>query len=258
MLVDSHCHLNFPDFAHDLEAVVTRAGENDVKIMQTIGTKILEFPGVLAVAEKFPNIYCSVGVHPHETEKEQVALPDLIRLTENPKVIGIGETGLDYFYEHSPRDLQKKSFLTHIAAARKTGLPLIIHTRNADDDMAEILESEMKKEKFTGLLHCFTSSEALAEKAISLGFYISISGIVTFKKSEELQNLVKKLPLSSLLVETDSPYLAPIPHRGKRNEPAFTKHTAEFIANLKCIPYAEVAKVTTDNFFNLFTKAQRV
>jgi len=258
MLVDSHCHLNFPDFAADLDAVVARAGENGVGVMQTIGTKISEFPGVLAVASKFPNIYCSVGIHPHEVEKEKVTLEELIKLTENPKVIGIGETGLDYFYEHSPRLKQKESFLIHIEAARKTGLPLIIHTRNADDDMAEILESEMQKGNFTGLLHCFTSSEKLAEKAIALGLYISISGIVTFKKAEELQALVKKLPLSIILVETDAPYLAPNPERGKRNEPAFTRHTAEFIAGLKGVTYEEVASATTENFFKLFTKAARI
>ena len=247
----------FPDFAEEQEAVVNRARDNGVGIMQTICTKITEFPKVLAVAEKYQNIYCSVGIHPHNVETEpKTAAEEIIKITNNPKVIGIGETGFDYFYEHSPRDLQKESFLEHIEASRKTGLPIIIHTRNADDDTAKILEAEMKKGEFSGLLHCFTSTDMLAKKAIELGLYISISGIVTFKKAEELQNTVKWLPLSSLLVETDAPYLAPSPHRGKRNEPAYTKLTAEFIANLKGITYEEVAKATTDNFFKLFKKAK--
>ncbi len=256
MLVDSHCHLNYPEFNTDFPEILKRAEENGVKIMQTICTRISEFPSILELAEKHHNIYCSVGIHPHEADKESVTKEELVNYTKNPKVIGIGETGLDYFYEHSARDAQKKSFITHITAARETGVPIIIHSRDADDDMAEILETEMKKGKFTGLLHCFTSSKELAEKAIKLGLYISISGIVTFKKAESLHEVVKWLPLEKMLVETDAPYLAPAPHRGKRNEPAFTKHTADFIANLKGVSYKEIADITTKNFFDLFRKAK--
>lgn len=256
MLVDSHCHLNFPEFKQDINEVIKRAEENDVKVMQTICTRISEFPEILGIAESRKNIFCSVGIHPHEADNEEIAVDKLVEFSSNPKVIGIGETGLDYFYENSSREAQRKSFLIHIEAARKTGVPIIIHTRDADADTAEILASEMKKGKFNGLLHCFTSSWQLAETAMNLGFYISISGIVTFKKAVELQEVVKKIPLEKLLVETDSPFLAPMPHRGKRNEPAFTKHTAEFIAGLKGISYEEVAEATTRNFFTLFNKAK--
>lgn len=258
MLVDSHCHLDFPEFQEDMHDVLARAAAHDVAIMQTICTRITEFPKVLAVAEALPQVYCSVGIHPHNVEEEpKITEEALLACTHHPKVIGIGETGLDFFYDHSPRDMQEESFRVHIHVARETGLPLIIHTRNADEKTIEILANEMKKGPFPGLIHCFSTGRTLAERSIEMGLYISISGIVTFKKAQELQETVKHLPLKKLLVETDAPYLAPMPHRGKRNEPAFTKHTAEFIANLKGIPYEEVARVTTDNFFKLFTKAVR-
>lgn len=255
MLIDSHCHLDFPDFAHELDEVVARAEAAGVGLMQTICTKITEFPNILAVAERYPAIYASVGVHPNEVANQpEVTAAQLVELAAHPKVIGIGETGLDYYYENSPREKQIASFRAHIAASRITQLPVIIHTRAADAETIAILEEEMAKGAFPGLIHCFSTSQMLAEKAMALGLYISISGIVTFKKAVELQEIVKDLPLSMLLVETDAPYLAPMPHRGKRNEPAFTRHTAEFLAELKQIPYDEVARATTANFFKLFSK----
>lgn len=256
MLVDSHCHLNFPELIGQLDDVVKRANENGVGHMQTICTRLKEFPDILSIANKYQNIWCSVGVHPNNVEEEpDTKSDDIISLTKDNKVIGIGETGLDYYYENSPRNLQQKIFIEHIKAAQVTGLPVIVHTRSADEDTIDIISKEMKKAPFSGLIHCFSSSKWLAEEAMKLGFYISISGIVTFKKANELQDSVKELPLEKLLVETDAPYLAPIPYRGKTNEPGFTRHTAEFIANLKNVPYEQVARVTTNNFFDLFKKA---
>lgn len=255
MLVDSHCHLDFPDFSDDIEQVIENAHAHDIKIMQTICTKMTEFPKVRAVAEAHDNIYCSVGIHPHEVETQpETSAETLIEHSKHEKVIGIGETGLDYFYEHSPRDLQKTSFRQHIIAARDTNLPLIVHTRDADEDTIEIMEEEHANGVYPALIHCFSSTKWLAYRALEMGHYISISGIVTFKKATDLQEIVKELPLERLLVETDAPYLAPVPKRGKRNEPAFTKYTAEFVAQLKGISYEEVARVTTENFFELFNK----
>jgi TatD DNase family protein len=254
IIVDSHCHLNYPDFKDDLQQVIANAYEANIGYMQTICTKLPEFPDILKIANSNEKIYCSVGVHPHEVEKHaEITTEELIRLADNPKVIGIGETGLDYFYEHSPRELQKDAFIKHITASRVTGKPIIVHTRDADEDTIEILQNEMQKGKFKGLIHCFSSSRFVAEEAIKMGMYVSISGIVTFKKSIELQNIVKDLPLDKLLVETDAPFLAPVPKRGKRNEPAYTKYTAEFLADLKNTTYEEVAEITTRNFMELFT-----
>lgn len=256
MLVDSHCHLNFPEFSGKLDTVIANAANMDVHYMQTICTRMREFPDILKIANDHKNIWCSVGVHPNNVGEEKlVTAEELISAAQNNKVIGLGETGLDYYYENSPRQLQTLSFIEHIKASRATGLPVIIHTRAADEDTISILNSEMEKGKFTGLIHCFSTSEKLALSAIEMGMYVSISGIITFKKALELQEIVKKLPLSSLLVETDSPYLAPTPHRGKPCEPAYTRHTADFIAQLKGINYEEVARTTTENFFKLFTKA---
>lgn len=255
MLVDSHCHLDFPDFADELEAVVERARAGGVGVMLTINTHLSRFPSVLAVAERFDDIYCTVGIHPHEAGSESlVDAETLIRLAEHPKVVGFGETGLDYYYDKSPRQRQQDSFRAHIAAARRTGLPVIIHTRDADDDMAAILTEEMAKGRFPGLVHCFSSGPELAGIALKLGLYISISGIVTFKKAEALQQVVAGLPLDRLLVETDCPYLAPIPFRGKRNEPAYVAHTAAKVAELQGIGIAALAQATTANFKTLFTK----
>ena len=224
--------------------------------MMTICTHVSKFDQVLRVAETYNNMFCTVGIHPHNALIEDEVTPDqLIALAQNPKVVGFGETGLDYYYDKAPRDIQQAQFRSHIAAARQTGLPLIIHTRDADDDMAKILSEEAEKGAFPGLLHCFSSSQKLADTALDLGLYISISGIVTFKNAEDLRQTVKNAPLDRLLVETDAPYLAPVPKRGKRNEPAFTAHTAEKVAEVKGLSISEVANATTENFFRLFTKA---
>lgn len=257
-LVDSHCHLDFPDFEEELDDTVARAGQAGVGLMVTIGTKLRSFDRVLNVAERFDNIVCTVGIHPHEAESEpDVAVERLVALSAHEKVVGIGETGLDYYYDHSPREMQKRNFRAHIEAARQTQLPLIIHTRDADDDMADILTEEMGKGAFPALLHCFSSSQELALKALDLGLYISLSGIVTFKSAADLQEIAKLVPSDRLLVETDAPYLAPVPKRGKRNEPAFVAHTAAKVAELRNVPVSELAQTTTDNFFTLFTKVSR-
>jgi len=258
MLVDSHCHLDFPDYAGQVDRIVARAAEAGVGVCLSIGTELKKFPGVKAVAEKFPNVWCSVGVHPHESEKE--LLDDeaaLIAETAHPKVVGIGETGLDYYYEHSPRQPQQKNFRAHIAAARQTGLPVIVHTRDADDDTIDILRDEMAKGAFTGLIHCFTGTQKLADAALELGLYISVSGIATFKNSAALRDVIKTVPLERLLVETDAPFLSPVPYRGKTNEPAFVVHTAKMLAELKGVTQDALAAATTDNFFRLFSKVQR-
>lgn len=258
MLVDSHCHLNFPDFKDDLDAVIHRAREAGVGVMQTICTGMEEFDEVHAIAQRYEGVFCSVGVHPNESGKTQlVTAQELIDRTIHPKVIGIGETGLDYYYETSDRVSQKASFLAHIEAARQTGLPVIIHARAADDDMIDILSSEMSKGKFKALLHCFTSSKQLADKAVELGCYISMSGIISFKNAASIHQSIEDVPLDRLLVETDAPYLAPVPHRGKRNEPSFTIFTNRILAKLKKISEEDCATQTTENFFRLFSKAKK-
>lgn len=258
MLIDSHCHLDFPELTSDESGVLARARTAGVAGMLTIGTRLDQFERVRAIAERHEHVWCSVGVHPHEAKEEGQRTPDrLIEATHHPKVVGIGETGLDFYYEHSPRDEQAESFRAHIAASRQTGLPLIVHTRNADAETGDILEEEHGKGAFPGLIHCFSSGRAVAERALALGLYISISGIVTFKAAEELRAIVRDVPLDRLLVETDAPYLAPIPKRGKTNEPAFVAHTAAKVAELKGVSLAELEATTTDNFFRLFTKAER-
>ncbi len=256
MLVDSHCHLNYPEFT-DLDATVKQAEAADVRIMQTISTKRSDFDEVVRIAEQYDTIYCSIGIHPHEAQHHaDITVEELVDRASHPKVIGIGETGLDYYYEHSSRDIQQTLFLRHIEAARQTGLPLIVHTRDADEDTIRILHEAYDKAPFKGLIHCFSSSKELADKSIEIGLSVSISGIITFKKSEALREVVKALPLESLLVETDAPYLAPAPYRGKPNQPAYTRHTAEALAELKGLSYEELAEITTDNFFSLFSKAK--
>lgn len=258
MIVDSHCHLNFEQLSSQLDAVLERAKTHDIGLMQTICTKMSEFEEIKGIAAQYPHIYCSVGVHPNNVSEEPlVEVETLVEATKHPKVIGIGETGYDFYYEHAPRDLQKESFVRHIEASRITQLPIIIHTRSADDETIAILQQEMAKGAFPGLIHCFSTSHKLAEAAVELGMYVSISGIVTFKKAVELQESVKKLPLERLLVETDAPYLAPVPYRGKTNEPAFTAYTVQKIAELKEKDPSEVAEVTTNNFLTLFKKAQQ-
>ena len=259
MLIDSHCHLDFPELASDESGVLARARTAGVAGMLTIGTRLDRFEGVRAIAERHANIWCSVGVHPHEAKEEGQRTPDrLVEAARHPKVVGIGETGLDFYYEHSPRAEQAESFRAHIAAARLTGLPLIVHTRDADAETGDILEDEFAKGAYGGLIHCFSSGRRVAERALALGLYVSISGIVTFKAAGELRDIVRDIPLDRLLVETDAPYLAPVPRRGKTNEPAFVAHTAAKVAELKGISPAELAAATTDNFFRLFDKAERV
>ena len=258
MLVDSHCHLDFPDFSGELDQVMARARAAGIGTMVTIGTRVRRFPQVLAIAERFGNMYCSVGTHPHNAHEElDVSADDLVRLSEHPKVVGIGEAGLDYHYDNSPREAQAAGLRTHIAAARQTGLPLVIHAREADDDLAAILREESEKGVFPAVLHCFSSGRALAETGIALGHYVSFSGILTFKNSQALRDIARDLPADRILVETDAPYLAPVPHRGKRNEPAFVTHTAAMLAETRGVTPAEIAAQTSENFFRLFTKVPR-
>lgn len=257
LLVDSHCHLNFPDFREDLDAVLERARAAGVQVMQTICTEMEEFEEVLAIANRYDGVYCSVGVHPNESaDKSKAELSQLLACSAHAKVIGIGETGLDYHYSYNSRGAQQESFLVHIEASRASGLPLIVHTREADEDTILTLEREKIKGDFPGVIHCFTSSQYLADKAIELGFYISISGIATFKSAQSIRDTIKTIPLERLLVETDAPYLAPSPHRGKRNEPAYTRFTNKLVAEVKHITEEECAVATTDNFFRLFSKAR--
>ena len=257
MLIDSHCHLDFPELVGDASGVIARARNAGVGHMLTISTKLSTFEKVRGIAESFEQVSCSVGIHPHEAGVEPATDVDkLLKLAEHPKVVAFGETGLDYFYEHSPRAEQAASFRVHIDAARTAQLPIIVHTRDADADTAAILAEEQAKGVFPGVIHCFSSGAELAEKTLEMGFYLSFSGIVTFKKADALRTVVKKTPLERILVETDSPYLAPMPHRGKTNEPAFVVHTANLVAELKGVPRDELAKATTANFFRLFSKAK--
>ena len=254
-IVDSHCHLNFPQFKDKLDEIVNRALDKGVSKMLTISTKLNEISNLEDISKTYSEVYNSVGVHPHECKNyKDLCLEDLLKYTKNPKCIGIGESGLDFYYENSPKELQIELFKIHIEAARKSFLPLIVHTRAADSETIEILQNEMKRGKFTGLIHCFSASRELAEKAIDLGFYISLSGIITFNKSNELRNIVKELPLNRLLLETDAPYLAPEPYRGKCNEPSYVVHTAERLANIMNVNIDTVAKKTTENFNKLFNK----
>jgi TatD DNase family protein len=254
-LVDSHCHLNMKEFKDDLDLVLDNARNNGVKYLQTICTKISDYSEIINIIEKHDHIYGSFGIHPHEANDYlDLTLESIVQYVSHKKIIGIGETGLDYYYEYSNPSNQKISFEKHIHASRETKLPIIIHTREADDDTISMIESEMQNGQFTGLIHCFTSSKNLAKKVLDLGFYISISGIVTFKNAIDLQEIVKWLPLDRILVETDSPYLSPIPFRGKRNEPAFVKNVAEFISKLKNIDYEQIQEATSKNFMTLFSK----
>lgn len=255
MLVDSHCHLDFPDFADELDDIVQRASDAGVGRMVTICTRVRKFDQVLAVAERFDTVFCSVGTHPHNADDElDVTVEELVKLAEHPKVVAIGEAGLDYYYDNSPRDAQMQGLLVHIDAARQTQLPLVIHSRDADDDMMAVLEAEMGKGAFPAILHCFSSGLDLALKGVELGLYVSFSGILTFKRSEEIREIAARLPLDRLLVETDAPYLAPMPHRGKRNEPSYVIETAKFLAECKGVSEDEIWKTTTENFFRHFSK----
>lgn len=263
MIVDSHCHLDYDVFQDDFEGMLQNAHAHDVAYMMTIGVSLEKMPNVIAAAEKSPRIFATAGIHPHEADKlsdteESHIYQTLLDYTKHPKIVGIGETGLDYFYEYSARDLQKKCFAIHIKVAGATGLPLIIHTRDADDDMISILQKTQTEKPYPFLIHCFSSTQRLADACLEMGGYVSISGIVTFKKAESLREIVKNLPLDRVLVETDSPYLAPIPHRGKRNEPAFTAFVAKECAMLMGVSLEELSRQTTQNYFNLFKKADKI
>ncbi|VVT19400.1 TatD family hydrolase [Rhizobium sp. EC-SD404] len=255
MLIDSHCHLDFPDFAEERDAIVERARVAGVGRLVTISTRVRRFDGIRALAEAYENVFCSVGTHPHNAAEEQdVTTEELIELSRHPKVVAMGEAGLDYFYDKAPRDLQARGFRRHIAASRQTGLPLVIHARNADDDMIAILEEESGKGAFPFILHCFSSGARLAEVGVALGGYVSFSGILTFKKSEALRAIAKTVPIDRLLVETDAPYLAPQPYRGKRNEPAYVVETARVLAEVKGISVDVLAKQTTENVLRVFSR----
>jgi TatD DNase family protein len=257
MLVDSHCHLDYYKEEGELDAVVARARAAGVRTMVTIGTKISQFDRVRGIAERYDDVYCTVGIHPHEAASEpEIDVESLVELTRHPKVIGIGETGLDFYYDHSPRDRQAQVFRTHIAAARETGLPLIVHSRDADAETATILEEGAHDDGLRGLIHCFSTTRELSDRAVEIGFLISLSGILTFKNAEQLREIAREIPTDRLLVETDAPYLAPVPYRGKRNEPAFVAHTARHLAELRGVPPEELAAATTANFRRLFTKAK--
>jgi len=258
MLVDSHCHLDFPHLSDQMDDVLARAKEAGIETLVTICTRVRKFDSVLAIAEAHDNIFCSVGTHPHNAEEERdITLEDILSLAKHPKVVAIGEAGLDYHYDNSPREDQEKGFRTHIAAARETGLPLVIHTRDADEDTARILSEEMDKGAFTAVLHCFTAGAELARIGVELGLYVSFSGVLTFKKSDELREIAASLPLDRVLVETDAPYLSPEPKRGAKNEPANVVYTAAKLAEAMGVSNEEIARATTDNFYTLFSKAQR-
>lgn len=261
MLVDSHCHLNFPEFTSDLDAVLARAQENGVGIVLTVNTKLEQAKDLQDIADQYPQVFCSVGVHPHDAANyvdgyEGDTLYNQIKMfAKHPKVVAIGETGLDYYYNNSPRQNQISSFQDHIRASVDLNLPLIIHTRDADDDTIACLKGATERTP-KGVFHCFSGNADLAKKALELGFYISFSGILTFKNAESLRQIAQEVPLDRILVETDAPFLAPIPHRGKRNEPAFTRYTAELLANLKNLSYSAIETATTNNFFTLFSNAR--
>jgi TatD DNase family protein len=256
MFVDSHCHLNYKGLIEDQDAVLARAAAAGVSGMLNISTRRREWDDIIATAQKAPNIWATIGIHPHEADDHaDVDTALLVNAAAHPKVIGIGETGLDYYYDHSDRDQQRTSFRAHIAAARETGLPLIVHTRDAEEDTAQILHEEMAKGAFPGVIHCFTASQEFADIALKLGLFISISGIVTFKSAADLQAIAATIPADRLLIETDSPFLAPVPHRGKSCEPAFVADTAQFLASLRGISVEDLAHQTRDNFFRLFSKA---
>jgi TatD DNase family protein len=267
MWVDSHCHLNFPNFAQmdgGVDGVVERARLNKISHMVTISTHTTRLQECLDIAERFAHIFCSVGVHPHNVAEEgesAITTEDLVRLSQHPKIIAIGESGIDYHYDYAPKEVQHEKFRAHIRAAAQTGLPIVIHAREADDDIIAILKEERAAladpSSLKGVMHCFSSTKALADFALSIGFYISFSGVLTFKNATDIQDIAKSVPHDRLLVETDAPYLAPIPYRGKTNEPAYVSHTGRFLANLHGVDEAEMARITTDNFFTLFSKAKR-
>ena len=258
MLVDSHCHLDFPDFGDELDSVVERAKAAGIGRMVTISTRTRRLDGLLAIADRFPDVFCSVGTHPYHADEElDIGAAELVARTRHPKVVAIGEAGLDYHYDNAPRPAQEQGFRAHIAAARETGLPLVIHARDADADIARILQEETGQGAFPAVLHCFTGGRDLAFAAIELGLYVSFTGILTFKRSDELRAIARELPADRILVETDAPYLAPGKYRGKRCEPAYVVETAAVLAETRGVSPDQVARQTTDNFFRLFSKVPR-
>jgi TatD DNase family protein len=252
--VDSHCHINFPDLANDIDGLLSRMAENQVSHALCVAVNLPELPSVLALSAAHDNIFASVGVHPDYEDTPEPSVAQLVELAKTPKVVAIGETGLDYFRLTGDLEWQRERFRTHIRAARESGLPLIIHTRASSEDTIRIMREE-KANEVGGVMHCFTESWEVAQQAMELGFYISLSGIVTFKKAEEIKEVARLMPLDRLLIETDSPYLAPMPFRGKQNQPAWVRHVAEHIAELKGLPLSEIADATTANFFQLFHRA---
>ena len=258
MLIDSHCHLDFPDFASELDGVVERARAAGIERMVTISTRVARQPDLRAITERFRDVYCSIGTHPHYAHEElDVTVADLVAYTRAAKVVALGEAGLDYHYDNAPRDAQERGFRNHIAAARQTGLPLVIHSRDADNDTARILEEESGKGAFPAVLHCFTGGPDLAQRAVALGHFISFTGILTFKNSNALRAIAAELPADRILVETDAPYLAPGKYRGKRNEPAYVVETAKVLAETRGVSFDAIARQTTENFFRLFAKVPR-
>jgi TatD DNase family protein len=258
MLVDSHCHLDFPDFDAERDAIVGRARDAGVGSLVTISTRVKRFSELKAITGRYERIYCSIGTHPHHADEElDVTADDLARIAEDPMVVAIGEAGLDYHYDNAPRQAQEEGFRRHIAAARITQLPLVIHARDADADIGRILSEEMERGVFPAVLHCFSSGRELALIGVELGMYVSFSGILTFKRSDDLRAIAAEVPLDRLLVETDAPYLAPVPHRGGRNEPAYVVETAKVLANVRGVSPDAIAAATSANFFKLFTKVPR-
>jgi TatD DNase family protein len=258
MLVDSHCHLDFPDFAEEIDAIVARAEAAGIGRIVTISTLVKRVDALKAISEKFPNVYFSVGTHPNQAHEEDgIPAAELIALTQHPKAVALGEAGLDYFYTTSSREAQERGFRTHIAAARATGLPLVIHTRDADDDCRRILEDEVAKGPFKAVLHCYTGGRKLAMRAIELGLHVSFTGILTFKNSQAIRDIAAELPSDRIMVETDAPFLAPGKFRGKRNEPAFVVEVAKVLAETRGVSFEEIARQTTENFFKLFDKVPR-
>jgi len=258
MIIDSHCHLDFPELAADRAGVIARAKAAGVERMVTISTRVERFDEIKAIAEENPEVWCSVGTHPHHADEElHIQAEDLVRLSEHPRCVAIGEAGLDYFYDNAPKDAQETGFRRHIAAARITGLPLVIHARQADEKTAAILQEEAGQGAFPFVLHCYTGGLELAKVGLELGGYVSFSGIITFKNAESIREVARMVPHDRFLVETDAPYLAPIPHRGETNEPAYTRHTAEYLASVRSAAPETIFEQSTDNFFRLFSKAKR-
>ena len=255
MLIDSHCHLDFEALSGDIDGVLARAAAVGVTGMVTISTLVENFSTYAAIAERYQNVWCSVGTHPHNADKElHIQTDDLVRLSAHPRCVAIGEAGLDYFYDNAPREAQATGLRRHIAASRITGLPLVIHSRKCDDDMAAILTEETGQGAFPFVLHCFTAGQDLARTALDLGGYISFSGIITFKNAEDIREVAKFVPADRYLVETDAPYLAPIPHRGESNEPSFVRFTAEKVAEVRGLTLEALGAETTANFARLFAK----